>query len=77
MKMEAIDIQQSAEGQAIQLPEGFRIDDDKVYLKKTGKVIHIIPFHDPWKNMFESLDSFTANFMERDQPQQQNRELFD
>lgn len=34
MKIEAIDIQNNSNGQAIQLPEDFRIDDNKVYLKK-------------------------------------------
>ena len=54
------------------------IDDDKVYLKKVGNALYIIPYHKPWQNLFESLDSFTSDFMdERDQPQDQKRELFD
>lgn len=78
MKIEAIDIQNNLHGQAIQIPEGFRIDDDKVYLKKTGNVIYIIPYHKPWQNVFESLNEFTPDFMnERNQPSHQNRELFD
>jgi antitoxin VapB len=78
MKIEAIEIQNSPSGQAIQLPEEFRIDDDKVYLKKNGNVIHIIPYHSPWQSIFESLDQFTGDYMnQRDQPLQQNRESFD
>ena len=37
MKIETIDIQNNSDGQAIQIPEDFRIDDDKVYLKKKRK----------------------------------------
>ncbi len=78
MKIETIDIQNNASGQAIYLPEEFRIDDDKVYLKKTGNIVHLIPYHQPWQNLFESLEEFTEDFMnERNQPSQQNRELFD
>lgn len=52
MKIEAIDIQNNSNGQAIQLPEDFRINDDKVYLKKNGNVIYIIPYHNPWQYIF-------------------------
>jgi antitoxin VapB len=77
MQIEAVEIQQVSNEQFIRLPEGFRIDDNKVYLKKTGNVIQIIPFHHPWENLVESLAEFTPDFMERNQPQQQNRESFD
>lgn len=78
MKIEAIDIQNNSDVQAIQLPEEFRINDDKVFLKKTGNVIHIIPYHKPWSIFFESLTEFTPDYMnDRNQPGEQNRELFD
>lgn len=76
MKIAAIDIQNN--GKTIQLPEDFRINDNKVYLKKSGDVIHIIPYHQPWQSFFQSLDEFTSDFMnDRNQPGQQNRESFD
>lgn len=78
MKSEVIDIKNNQAGQAIQIPEEFRIDDDKVYLKKTGNIIQIIPFHKPWKNLHDSLNEFTPDFMcEREQPVFQKRESFD
>ncbi len=78
MKTEAIDVKTNSNGQAIQIPEEFRIDDDKVYLKKTGNIIHIIPYHKPWQNLFDSLTEFTPDFMtERKQPPHQTRESFD
>ncbi len=79
MKIEAVDIQNNAAGQAIQIPDEFKINDDKVYLKKIGDVLYIIPFHSPWKSMYDSLENFPADFMEeRNQPkEQQIRESFD
>lgn len=78
MKIQAVDIKNISGQQAIELPSDLRINDDKVYLKKTGNVIHIIPFHSPWQNFFDSLSDFSEDFMEeRNQPKQQDRELFD
>jgi antitoxin VapB len=78
MKIEAVRIQNIDGNQAIQLPDELRISDDKVYLKKMGNVIYIIPYHTPWQNFFDSLSGFSADFMnERNQPSPQNRELFD
>jgi antitoxin VapB len=50
MKTETVDIENNANGQAIRLPENFRIDDNKVYIRKTGNVIHIIPYHQQLNN---------------------------
>ena len=72
-----IEIQIKAGKQTIELPEQFAIDDDKVYLKKTGNVISIIPFHNAWQNLFQSIDEFSGDFMnERNQPPTQIRKSF-
>lgn len=64
--------------QAIKIPKRMRIDDNKVYLKKVGNALFIIPFHSPWQNFLESLDAFTPDFMnEREQSLMQKRESFD
>ena len=55
-----------------------KINDNKVYLKKVGNVLYIIPFNNPWQNLIESTDSFTSDFMEnREQQKSQQRESFD
>lgn len=78
MKVEVVEIKNHAGIQAIPLPEGFAIEDDKVYLKKTGNIISIIPYHNPWQNLHESLPMFSDDFMShREQPDQQVRENFD
>lgn len=78
MRLQAVDIKNISGEQAIQLPSDLRINDDKVYLKKVGNVIYIIPFHNPWQSFEESLSAFSEDFMNnRNQPSQQDRELFD
>ena len=80
MAFETIDIIRNTSGkssQLIEIPENLKIDDDKVYLKKVGNTIYVIPYHNPWESLLESVDSFTEDFMsDRDQPVQQQREFF-
>jgi antitoxin VapB len=69
--IETIEIKNNNGIQAIRIPPGMKIDD-KVYLKKVGNVIYIIPYHNPWQNLIESIDLFTPDFMEnREQPMPQ------
>ncbi len=78
MKFETIDIIEKKGIQAIMIPHTLKINDSKVYLKKIGNSIYIIPFHNPWQNLIESLDTFTTDFMtDRNQPDNQKRESFD
>jgi len=78
MAFETISIQNEAGSQAIRIPESHKIHDDKVYVKKLGNALYLIPFHNPWQNLFESLDKFTPDFMEeRSQQAEQKREAFD
>lgn len=63
--------------QIFKIPVDFKIDDTKVYIKKIGNALFIIPFHKPWQSFFDSLNKFTDDFMtEREQPKQK-RETFD
>jgi antitoxin VapB len=78
MAFETIDVKNKKGFQAIRIPDALKIDDDKVYLKKIGNALYIIPFHDPWENLISSLDGFTSDFMSsREQPDIQKRESFD
>lgn len=63
MKTEIVSVQTDAGGQAIRIPNDLRIDDDKVYVKKSGNVLFIIPFHSPWQNVFDSVNDFSSDFM--------------
>lgn len=78
MAFEAIDIQDISGSQTIRIPDNFKINDDKVYLKKVGSALYIIPFHNPWQSLFDSVDEFSQDFMnDREQPAAQIRESFD
>lgn len=78
MNVEEVDIQNNQGVQAIQIPDAFKINDDKVYLKKIGDILYIIPFHSPWKNFYESLGSFSPDFMEdREQGIEEDKPLFE
>lgn len=60
--------------QAIRIPKNMHIDDDKVYVKKVGNALYVIPFHNPWQNLIDSVDAFTSDFMDdRTQPENQKR----
>jgi antitoxin VapB len=62
--------------QSVQLPDGFHINGNEVYVKHLGKSVLLIPKDaDPWDLLEASLDQFTDDFMsERLQPPQQDRE---
>ena len=78
MDFEEIGIQNNAAGQAIRIPENFQINDNKAYIKKVGNGLFIIPYHEPWQSLFESLDEFSSDFMEnRNQPSIQDHDSFD
>ncbi|MEX2605502.1 MAG: hypothetical protein WD361_14925 [Gracilimonas sp.] len=55
-----------------------KIEDDKVYLKKIGDSLYVIPFHNPWDSLIESTNQFSEDFMEeREQPAQPSRASFE
>jgi len=64
MAFEMIDIKNIKGIQAISIPKNMEFDDDKVYLKKVGNALYIFPFHNPWQNLIEGIDSFTPDFMD-------------
>ncbi len=68
---------QNGRSQAVRLPKEFRFEDDHVYVKKAGNVVILIPAHNSWQSLVDSLEHFTDDFMsERKQPGTQVRESF-
>ena len=73
--MKCIRKEQNGRSQAVRLPKEFRFDGDRVFIKRVGNSVVLIPYQEPWQSLFESLDQFSADFMEeREQPAQQVRE---
>ena len=61
--------------QAVRLPKDFRFSGNDVFIHKIGKIVILIPKDNPWASLVNSLDQFTADYMEsRDQPMQDSRD---
>jgi antitoxin VapB len=73
--MNVAEIVQDGKNQVVKLPEEFSLNDDKVYINKVGNALVLIPYHDQWRPLFDSLNKFSDDFMEnREQPGEQVRE---
>lgn len=73
--METAKLFQNGKSQAVRLPKEFRFGSDRVYIKRVGNAVVLLPYKTPWETLLDSLSLFSADFMnERDQPPAQNRE---
>lgn len=69
--MQTAELFQSGESQAVRLPEEFCFQGDKVFIMRIGNAVVLLPYHDSWQPLFDSLDQFSDDFMEqREQPTQ-------
>ena len=68
---------QNGQSQAVRLPKEFRFEDDRVFVKKSGNIVVLIPTKNSWDTLIQSLDKFSDDFMvDRKQPKVQKREDF-
>jgi antitoxin VapB len=67
----------SGRSQAVRLPKEFRFEGEEVYIKRVGDAVVLLPREDSWSTLYDSLGSFSEDFMQdRDQPSdQQERQL--
>lgn len=73
--METARLFRNGRSQAVRLPKEFRFEGDRVYVKRVGNAVVLLPYEDSWRGLFESLDRFSEDFMEeREQPVVQERE---
>jgi antitoxin VapB len=73
--METAKLFRNGRSQAVRLPKEYRLPGTRVFLKKIGNAVVLIPEEDSWQSLFDSLDRFSADYMaQRDQPPQQGRE---
>lgn len=63
--MDTAKVIQTGRSQTIRQPKGYRFNDKKVFVKRMGNAIVLIPYNDPWQSLFESVHQFTADFMEQ------------
>ncbi|MFA6034395.1 MAG: type II toxin-antitoxin system VapB family antitoxin [Myxococcota bacterium] len=65
----------NGQSQAVRLPKEFRFSGDRVFVKRTGNVINLIPAKAAWDSLVDSLQKFSDDFMAgRVQPEVQGRE---
>lgn len=73
--METAKLFQNGKSQAVRLPKEFRFGSDRVYIKRVGNAVVLLPYKSSWDTLLESLTHFSADFMhERTQPTTQERE---
>jgi antitoxin VapB len=74
--LETAKLFRNGRSQAVRLPKEFRFEGDKVYVKRVGNAVVLIPYRESWRGLFESLERFSEDFMEdREQPvRQEERE---
>ena len=73
--METAKLFQNGKSQAVRLPKEFRFGSDRVYIKRIGNAVVLLPYQTPWETLLDSLTMFSIDFMgERTQPPAQNRE---
>jgi antitoxin VapB len=73
--METAKLFQNGKSQAVRLPKEFRFRGDKVFIKRMGNAVVLLPYHESWQPLLASIDLFSDDFMEeREQPPVQRRE---
>lgn len=73
--METAKLFMNGRSQAVRLPKEFRFEGSQVYIKRVGKAVVLLPYHDPWQTLFDSWELFSDDFMAiREQPETQERE---
>ncbi|MEI7768506.1 MAG: type II toxin-antitoxin system VapB family antitoxin [Chloroflexales bacterium] len=73
--MDSAKLFQNGKSQAVRLPKEYRFRGAKVYIKRMGNAVILIPEHESWQTMIDSLALFSDDFMdERIQPPVDERE---
>ena len=73
--MQTAKLFENGRSQAVRLPKKFRFEGKQVYIKQVGDAVILLPYHQPWNTLFESLDNFSQDFMStRQQPPTDTRE---
>ena len=75
--MKTVEVMTNGLVQSISLPQDCHVDGTKVFVKRVGRVVLLIPSDvDPWQMFTQSLSDFTDDFMEeRSQPVPQMRSI--
>lgn len=76
--MDSAKLFQNGKSQAVRLPKAYRFQGTKVYIKKVGNAVVLIPEQDSWQSLAHSLALFSEDFMaQREQPEQSREQAFE
>jgi antitoxin VapB len=73
--METARVFRSGNSQAVRLPKEFRFREDRVYVRRLGDAVILLPYSDPWRSLIDGLARFSDDFMAtREQGEVEERE---
>jgi antitoxin VapB len=73
--METAKLFYSGNSQAVRLPKEFRFSEDRVYIKRLGNAVVLLPCGDPWRALLDGINLFSDDFMQvRAQGETEERE---
>lgn len=73
--METAEILENGQTQTVCLPPEIHFDGGRVYIKRIGQAVVLLPLSSPWQPLIDSLPLFSEDFMrDRQQPPTQNRD---
>ena len=56
-------VHNSGRTQSVELPDDCRFGTAKVYVRKMGNAVLLIPEDDPWASLLDSLNRFSDDYM--------------
>jgi len=61
--METAKLFQNGKSQAVRLPKEFRLNGERVYVKRVGNAVVLLPYNTPWQSLVDSLSLFSDDFL--------------
>jgi antitoxin VapB len=66
----------NGQSQAVRLPKAYRFKGDRVYVRRMGDGVLLLPYQAGWALLREGAAQFSDDFMQtRNQPRQQARDV--
>lgn len=52
----------NGQSQAVRLPKEFRFDGDRVYIRRMGEAVILLPHQAAWQVLFDAIPQFSDDF---------------
>jgi antitoxin VapB len=68
----------NGQSQAVRLPKAFRFQGKKVYIRRLGNAVILLPYRKPWSCLRDACGKFSDDFLrDRDQGVTERDDLFE